>query len=207
MSESKIIIADDHPMFLEGLEAAIIKQQPNVYIQAANNYLALFSVLDNDGDDIDLLIMDLRMPGATSETGLFYIRKRYPELPIIVLSAHDTIDIRMKCLESGASDFISKSIDVNELVTAIMEMLSGYYQYPNTTMYQKNNISAELDRLSSLTPSQFKVLHLISNGHANKNIADLLNISENTVKNHITAIFDKLGVTNRTQACNIFNQQ
>lgn len=204
MSESRIIIADDHPLFLEGLKGALLAKSDNIHVLSVSSYLELFALLQNEIDDIDLILMDLNMPGASNEAGIFYIRKLYPEIPIVVLSAHDTIDVRVKCLESGASDFISKSMQAPELVSNIERMLNGEYQYP----VQKPTNSGEdqsRDKITSLTPSQFKVLHLISSGYANKNIADLLDISEKTVKNHISAIFEKLGVNNRTQASNIFN--
>jgi DNA-binding NarL/FixJ family response regulator len=206
MVGNRIIIADDHPLFLEGLQGALLKKTSSVYVQTANSYLNLFSILEECGNEIDLLIMDLHMPGATNETGIYYIRKRFPELPIIVLSAHDGIDVRMKCLESGASDFLSKSSDVQELVSSIKQIINGEYQYPETFLEAPQKLVTEIDKISLLTPSQFKVLHLIADGHSNKKIADILNISEKTVKNHISIVFEKLEVSNRTQASNLFNR-
>lgn len=206
MTENKVVIADDHPMFLDGLQNAIMRQNRDIFIETADSYLNLFSVLDHFDEDIDLLIMDFHMPGGQGETGIFHIRQRLPDLPIIVLSAYDTIDIRIKCLEAGASDFVSKSTNVEDLVGIITNILDGTYVYPNQLKKEASQ-SLSANKISTLTPSQFKVLHLIANGYANKQIAVQLNISEKTVKNHITAIFEKLNVTNRTQASNIFNQQ
>ncbi|TPH17117.1 response regulator transcription factor [Litorilituus lipolyticus] len=203
MQESRIIIADDHPLFLEGLSSAIIKNLTFTLVQTASNYLDLFSQLETDGEDLDVLLMDLKMPGANSEIGLLYIRQRFPELPIVILSAHDTIDVRIRCLEHGASEFFSKSTNVNELVAKIDQILNGEYRYPSSQTVDNRN---DDNRLRLLTLSQFKVLNLMSSGHTNKQIARELNIAEKTVKNHVSAIFSKLNVNNRTQASNLFNQ-
>lgn len=204
MSEHKIIIADDHPLFLEGLKNALTSKMESLYIEEASSYVELFSVLEHDSDDIDFILMDLHMPGAESDTGIHYIRKLYPEIPLIVISAHDTIDVKINCLERGASDFFSKSLKVGELVDKIQSILDGDYQYPITPNGKLETLDNAPTNIEKLTPAQFKVLLLISGGHANKAIADKLDISEKTVKNHISAIFEKLEITNRTQASNLF---
>jgi DNA-binding NarL/FixJ family response regulator len=206
MSEHKIIIADDHPLFLEGLKNALTSQADSLFIEEATSYVELFSILDHESDDIDLILMDLHMPGAESDTGIHYIRKLYPEIPLIVISAHDTIDVKINCLELGASDFFSKSLKVGDLVEKIQSILTGDYQYPAAQRNKANLLQDSSSNIEKLTPAQFKVLLLISDGHANKAIADKLSISEKTVKNHISAIFEKLDVTNRTQASNVFNK-
>lgn len=203
MTTAKVVIADDHPMFIEGIQSSLVTKVQQLHVLTATSYLDLFSVLEQESNDLDLLLMDLHMPGATNEAGIFYIRKLYPEIPIVIFSAHDTLDIKMSCLSNGASEFLSKSLQASELVDKVVEMLKGDYRYPqiNTQGFQRGT---ESNLVETLTPSQFKVLHLISNGYPNKNIASLLNISEKTVKNHISAIFEKLNVQNRTQASNLF---
>lgn len=205
ITENRIVIVDDHPLFLDGLRNALLLKCSGLLVQSAGNYLELFSLLESEKDDIDLILMDLNMPGATNEAGIFYLRKMYPEIPMIILSAHDTIDVKLRCLQAGASDFLSKSIPVSELVHCVEKILEGSYQYPLRDQTAKKS-DADTDKIALLSPSQFKVLHLISNGHANKTIADLLQISEKTVKNHISAIFEKLEVSNRTQASRLFLQ-
>ncbi|WP_158678834.1 response regulator transcription factor [Pseudoalteromonas sp. T1lg75] len=206
---NKILIADDHPLFLAGLKGALLNRLENTYIEHADSYLALFSKLQEDDGELDLLIMDLNMPGATGASGIYSLRQTYPELPIVVLSAHDSQDTRQECLQAGASEFLSKSVDINELVSSLTRIFAGEYQFPTavgvTPLPSAQQRHYEL--LASLTPSQFKVLHLMANGDANKQIASTLNISEKTVKNHISAIFAKLGVSNRTQASKIFIEQ
>ncbi|AXV63780.1 DNA-binding response regulator [Pseudoalteromonas lipolytica] len=203
---NKILIADDHPLFLAGLKGALLSRLQETLIECADNYLALFSKLQMDDGELDAVIMDLNMPGATNVSGIYFLRQTYPEIPIIILSAHDTQDTRMECLQAGASEFLSKSIDINELVITLHRIFSGEYQFP--TIDKLHSLHAahttHYGKLASLTPSQFKVLHLMANGDANKTIADALNISEKTVKNHISAIFTKLEVSNRTQASKIF---
>ncbi|RDX37698.1 DNA-binding response regulator [Kangiella sp. HD9-110m-PIT-SAG07] len=204
MNVHKIIIADDHPLFLQGVKNALTSKNVPLYIEEANSYVELFSLLEHDSDDIDLILMDLHMPGAESDTGIHYIRKLYPEIPLVVISAHDTIDVKINCLERGASDFFSKSLQVEELVNKIQSILNGDYQYPTVPNGKVGTIDGSSGNIEKLTPAQFKVLLLIADGHANKAIAYKLKISEKTVKNHISAIFEKLDVTNRTQASNLF---
>ncbi len=202
---NKILIADDHPLFLAGLKDALLNRLQDTYIEHADSYLALFSKLQDDEGELDLVIMDLKMPGAAGASGIYFLHQTYPELPIVVLSAHDSQDIRLECLQAGASEFLSKSVDINELVATLMRIFAGEYQFPSA--YMSANMTAhnqQYERLKHLTPSQFKVLHLMANGDANKQIAATLNISEKTVKNHISAIFTKLHVSNRTQASKIF---
>ena len=206
MNEFKIVIADDHPMFLEGIKNSLMANCDSLFVADASDYIELFSLLEHESDDIDLILMDLHMPGAESEIGIHYIRKLYPEIPLVVLSAHDTIDVKLKCLKCGASDFLSKSLKVEDLVEKVQSILNGAYQYPISPNGKGQLPEERSNHIDSLTPAQFKVLLLISDGHANKSIADKLNISEKTVKNHVSAIFDKLGVTNRTQASNLFHQ-
>ncbi|WP_199528473.1 response regulator transcription factor [Pseudoalteromonas sp. bablab_jr010] len=203
---NKILIADDHPLFLEGLKSALQNRLHNTFIDHANSYLTLFSKIQNDDGELDVVIMDLNMPGAANVSGLYFLRQTYQEIPILVLSAHDSQETRAECLLAGASEFISKSIYIDELVSVLHDIFNGDYQFPNTNSLSTlpESLSKHFQQLSNLTPSQFKVLHLIANGDTNKSIAISLNISEKTVKNHISAIFTKLGVSNRTQACNLF---
>ncbi|MBE0380258.1 response regulator transcription factor [Pseudoalteromonas prydzensis] len=203
MNEFTILIADDHPMFLQGITDALHKCALPLYIDSVKSYIELFELLDKSDSEVDLILLDLEMPGSTSDAGIYYVRRIYPEIPIVVLSAHDTIDVKIKCLSLGASEFLSKSMDVEKLVQCIVDIMHGEYQFPATPSRSANSDS--VNKVASLTPSQFKVLHLIACGHSNKKIADLLQISEKTVKNHISMIFGKLDVTNRTQAGNLFN--
>jgi len=203
MNEYTLVVADDHPMFLQGITSSLVASSVSISTLDVTSYVKLFELLEKREADVDLILMDLNMPGSNSESGIYYIRKLYPEIPLVVLSAHDTIDVKLKCLSLGASEFLSKSTDVDKLVDCIHAILNGEYQFPSQPKAHINTEST--NKVSSLTPSQFKVLHLIADGHANKTIADILNISEKTVKNHISVIFNKLEVTNRTQAGNIFN--
>lgn len=199
MSQScHVIIADDHPLYLEALVNGLTKHIPEAQIAQADNYLKLFDELHQNADDIDLLIMDLFMPGSSGFTGLSFLRAQFQSLPIIVISSLDDLPTRSQCLSQGAA-FISKSAPPAEIFNLVTRILDGTFQLPQARM-DKQPANAHNDKMSTLTPSQFKVLHLIAAGHANKVIASELNISEKTVKAHISAIFEKLGVTNRTQA-------
>jgi len=202
---ARIFVADDHPLYLEAMVTGLTRQLPDAEVTTADNYLDLFDVLNSSADDLDLLVMDLLMPGSSGNSGLYFLRRHFPELPIIVVSAHDDLAERNQCLALGAAAFISKSAAPATLFEVVEQILEGCYEYSEPKAVSPEPESYQ--RLASLTPSQFKVLHLIAAGHTNKEIAERLNISEKTVKTHITAIFSKLGVSNRTQAALLLSDE
>jgi len=203
-TSARIFVADDHPLYLEAMVAGLQRHIPDAQVTTADNYLGLFDVLSSSADELDLLILDLFMPGSTGSSGLYYLRRQFPELPIVVVSAHDDLAERNQCLELGAAAFVSKAAAPLTLFEVVAQILDGTYQYPEPR--ESRPEPGAYQRLASLTPSQFKVLHLIAAGHTNKAIAENLNISEKTVKSHITAIFSKLGVSNRTQAALLLSE-
>lgn len=191
-----IFVADDHPLYLQALAEGLAGQLANVRISKADNYLDLFEGISDSIDDLDLLLLDLSMPGSSGFSGLYFLRRHFPELPIVVISAQDDLTIRNECLSLGTA-YLSKSTPPAEIYAYITDILEGYFKRPQPEQVEAQACYQKLD---ALTPSQFKVLHLIAAGHANKEIAQRLHISEKTVKAHVTAIFAKLGVKNRTQA-------
>lgn len=193
-----IVIADDHPLYLEALKNGLINHLQECNIIQAQDYLTLFDELHGNVHNIDVLLMDLFMPGSSGFTGLAFLRAQFPELPIVVISAFDDLSIRSECLSQGVA-FISKSASPTDIFSLVSQILDGSYRYPKLNQNHLRQ-STSADRVSTLTPSQFKVLHLITAGHTNKIIANQLHISEKTVKTHISAIFEKLNVKNRTQA-------
>lgn len=190
-----VMIADDHPLYLDALVNGLVSHLPGTQVSQANNYIELFDSLYLQVEEIDLLIMDLFMPGSSGYAGLSFLRTQFPTLPIVVISALDDLIARSQCIQHGAA-FISKSTAPTNIFKQVEQILDGSYQFPLTQI--KSSIETiNAKKIKTLTPSQFRVLHLIAAGHSNKTIADSLNISEKTVKAHISAIFEKLDVKNR----------
>jgi DNA-binding NarL/FixJ family response regulator len=154
--------------------------------------------------DVDLVLLDLHMPGVSGFAGLVYLCKRYPSVPVVIISANEDPLVIQRALEHGAAGFIPKSSDLKTITNAIGDILMGEIWAPVSTQSNLpgSNVSelALAERMAQLTPQQFKVLMSVSQGLLNKQIAYDMGISEATVKAHVTAIMNKLGVSNRTQA-------
>lgn len=194
-----ILIADDHPLFRAALSQAVEQALGRPTLQSVGSVEALAEVLDN-GHEFDLLLLDLNMPGARGYSALVQTRSKSPNLPVIVVSAHEDASVAKASLDHGASGFIPKSASLETMSEAISTVLDGGRWIPEGM----NDASAEGDqfteKLATLTPQQQRVLMMLTDGLLNKQIAIDLDISEATVKAHITAILRKLGVHTRTQA-------
>ena len=143
------------------------------------------------------------MPGVRGFSGLMYLRAQYPSLPIVVVSANDDPAVIRRCMEFGASGFIPKTLGVEALRQAVAQVLRGEVWTPPDVDLQRDNdaeSAAVIARLATLTPQQVRVLMMLSGGLLNKQIAYELGVSEATVKAHVSAILQKLGVESRTQA-------
>jgi DNA-binding NarL/FixJ family response regulator len=144
------------------------------------------------------------MPGVSGFAGLIYLCKRYPSVPVVIISANEDPVVIRRAIEHGAAGYIPKSSSIETITSAIASVLLGEIWTPDTTVSNlpgKNASELELaERMSQLTPQQFKVLMMMSQGLLNKQIAHELTVSEATIKAHVTAIMNKLGVNNRTQA-------
>ena len=144
------------------------------------------------------------MPGVSGFAGLVYLCKRYPSVPVVIISANEDPAVIRRALEHGAAGFIPKSSSIDTITEAIAAILMGEIWSPDVTQSNlpgKNVSEVEMaERMAQLTPQQFKVLMMMSQGLLNKQIAYDLGVSEATIKAHVTAIMNKLGVSNRTQA-------
>lgn len=199
--EHTIIIADDHPLFRAALQAALRQGLQNPEIHEAGSIAALQSVLEQVPCP-DLILLDLHMPGAHGLSGLIFLRGNFPEVPVVIVSASEDQQVIQRAMKHGANGFIPKSSPLDTLKDAITRVLEGEVWLPDTvaavtTQTETPDIE---QKLASLTPQQFRVLGMISEGMLNKQIAYDLDVSEATIKAHVTAIFKKLGVRNRTQA-------
>ncbi len=199
--EHKIIIADDHPLFRAALQAALRQGLQNPEIYEAGSIAALQNLLEEIPSP-DLILLDLHMPGAHGLSGLIFLRGQYPEVPVVVVSAMEDVLVIQKAMYHGANGFIPKSSPLDVLKNAVVQVLDGENWLPaGITEVSDVPENSEIERkLASLTPQQFRVLGMISEGLLNKQIAYELEVSEATIKAHVTAIFKKMSVRNRTQA-------
>jgi DNA-binding NarL/FixJ family response regulator len=201
---AKLIIADDHPLFRNALVSAISNTFMTKATIETDSFESTVQALDQH-PDTDMLLLDLHMPGNCGFLGLIQLRKSYPSLPIVVISASEDADVIKRVMSFGASAFVPKSAHPVEIGKALNAVLAGDVWLPEkfqSLLIPDANDDADLDlasKVAQLTAQQYKVLYYLTEGWLNKQIAYDLNISEATVKAHMTAIFRKLGVTNRTQ--------
>lgn len=201
-----IVIADDHPLFRNALFQSVHMAISGANLLEADALDTLLSLLEKE-PDVDLLLLDLKMPGSNGMSGLIQLRKQYPDLPIVVISASEETTIIRQVRHHGAFGFIPKSSDMRALISALNQVLEGEPFFPEGIGDEADDTTNELaEKIAALTPQQYKVLSMLSDGLLNKQIAYELNVSEATIKAHMTAIFRKLGVKNRTQAVILLQQ-
>ena len=209
MQAETVIVADDHPLFRTAIKEALEAEQGETNFLEASSFESLQALVDEQ-KEVDLVLLDLHMPGVSGFAGLVYLCKRYPSVPVVIISANEDPVVIKRALEHGAAGFIPKSSSIDTITQAISSILMGELWVPPLTQSDlpgSNNSEIELaERMSQLTPQQFKVLMMMSQGLLNKQIAYDLNVSEATIKAHVTAIMNKLGVSNRTQAVLAANQ-
>ena len=198
----RIVIADDHPLFRGALREAVSGLFKQVEIGEAGSFEEVAGLLDR-GSDVDLILLDLSMPGVRGFSGLIYLRAQYPSVPIVVVSANADPAVIRRCMDLGTSGFIPKTLGIEEMRAAIKRVLEGgVWTPPDVDLSAGSDAETAnlLARLASLTPQQVRVLMMLSEGLLNKQIAYELGVSEATVKAHVSAILQKLGVESRTQA-------
>jgi DNA-binding NarL/FixJ family response regulator len=201
-SSYSFVIADDHPLFRGALREAVSGLFDDAAIAEAGSFEDASALLERGGD-VDLVLLDLTMPGVRGFSGLMYLRAQYPSVPVVVVSANDDPAVIRRCMEFGASGFIPKTLGVDEMRVAIKGVLEGGVWTPPDVDLKTGTDKETADlmaRLSTLTPQQVRVLMMLSEGLLNKQIAYNLGVSEATVKAHVSAILQKLNVESRTQA-------
>ena len=210
----KILIADDHELFLQGLLFILQKEYPEAEIVSATNYIGIFDILAKQ-KDFDLILTDLAMPGANSLEALKKIHEDCPEVPIIIISAVFDRGILQKTFDIGVSGYVSKSFPNSLIISAINLVMAGGIYIPPELLQMSlqsspepiKELFADLNRAENnnkenkiLTPRQMDVLQCLAEGMPNKLIARKLGLSEGTVKIHITLILRALEVSNRLSA-------
>ncbi len=202
---TRVLIADDHPLFRTALVQALSGCLPDADILQARDLPETFEQLGRQ-DDIDLVLLDLHMPGNHGLTGLASIRCQYPAVAVVVVSANEDPSVIRRALDHGAAGFIPKSTGLEELTEALNTVLDCREWIPAHLARAVAGVEGAREdrelarRMAALTPQQFRVLAMVADGRLNKQIADELNIQERTVKAHMSEIFHKLDVRNRTQA-------
>ena len=206
---STILIADDHPLFRDALQRAVLTALPQARVHSADSVHALLSLIEQF-PEAELLLLDLHMPGARGYSALAHIRGQYPGLPTIVVSGHEEAQVARRAMAHGASAYIPKSTDGADIVAAIRAVLDGDVWLPPALLGSHSELkpdeAAAAAQIATLTPQQFRVMTMIAEGLLNKQIAWELGVSEATVKAHMTAIMRKLGVNNRTQVALIASE-
>ena len=196
----KVIIADDHPLFRQALLETLKAKLAQTHWLEAETVNELNNLLSSDSD-ADLLLLDLNIPGAHGFNTLIHVRKHFPHIPVVIVSAYEDNDTINNAMNYGASGFVPKSTPVETIFEAIKQVLQGDLWTPasikGSIQESKSDIAG---RISSLTQQQYKILMMFAEGMLNKQIAYDLSVSEATIKAHATAIFRKLNVRNRTQA-------
>ncbi|MGB2130628.1 MAG: response regulator transcription factor [Marinobacterium sp.] len=199
----KIIIADDHPLFRAALRQAVTQAVPGIEIVEADSLAAVQEAVDQHAD-ADLVLLDIHMPGTHGFSGLVFLRGQHPGVPVVVVSGSEETHVMKRAIDYGASGFIPKSAPLETISEAITAVLEGEEWLPQELTDSMDEVSEEDQKfavaLASLTPQQFRVLTMLTEGLLNKQIAYELSVSEATIKAHVTAILRKLGVHSRTQA-------
>ena len=204
MSQAKVIIADDHPLFRTALKQAIIECIEDAGTLEADNFGELLIAIEAT-PSLEIVFLDLHMPGNDGFTGLTQLQNHYPDLVVIMVSSDDNDETMQKAINFGAAAFIPKSADLTTIASAIDTVLTGDIWLPELIEKNEGQQTALAHQklakqLGQLTPQQYVVLTQIADGQLNKQIAYDLNIKETTVKKHVSAILEKLEVNNRTLA-------
>jgi two-component system, NarL family, nitrate/nitrite response regulator NarL len=200
----KLLIVDDHPVLREGLAALLRQAGPDTDVLLACDAAEGLALVERHAD-LDAVVLDLMMPGMDGWRAISEFGRKRPELPVIVLSSSEDPQDARKALALGALGYVPKSASQRVLLTAIRIVLNGDLYVPPLVL---NEPADAADRLGGpgepnaarLTTRQIEILTMLSKGQPNKTIATTLDLSEKTVKAHLTAIFRALNVVNRTQA-------
>lgn len=199
-SHPVVVVADDHPLFRAALRLAVERVLPGAAVTEADSFAALRQSIAA-APDADLVLLDLRMPGVQGFASLVWLRAEYPSVPVVMVSADEDANTIHRALDFGAAGFIPKSAGLEVLTTALTSVLDGQLWVPPAAASPPDSADAQLARrVASLSPQQLRVLMHLAEGRLNKQIAYDLEITEATIKAHVTAILRKLGLYRRTQA-------
>lgn len=207
--QANVLIADDHPLFRAAMRQALTDIVGENIAEAASFPEARKALRIDEA--IELVFLDIHMPGNDGLTGLSEIRTSFPNVLVVIVSAEDSPVLIRKAIDLGASGYIPKSTPLPVIADAVTQVLDGEQWLPDgldgtLSQYRDSSEAEFAERLAQLTPHQFTVLKMMSDGLLNKQIAYELSISESTVKQHVSAVLRKLNVINRTKAGVLFRQ-
>lgn len=203
-----IIIADDHPLFRTALNGTLKSISPQAEIVESEDLPTLQARVE-EHNQANMILLDLHMPGADGFSALIFLTAHYPNIPVIIVSAHDEPDIMRRALDYGASGYLPKSASTEDMKDAIHTVLNGGIWAPESlseTRMVGEEEQSIADAVALLTPQQFRVASMVTQGLLNKQIAYELDVTEATIKAHMTEIFKKLGVHSRTQVALALSQ-
>lgn len=203
-----ILVADDHPLYREAIISVIKRSFPDVTTYEADDYESALTIVAQN-NQLDLILLDINMPGMDGLNGLIQLRNEMPEIPVAMISAESDRELVLRSITYGAVGYISKVASSEKIDEAIRQIMDGHVYLPSdiirnpqksTHSVSEESQSFNPKQISSLTRRQLLVLERLSKGDSNKQIAYELNIAETTVKTHVSAILNKLNVHNRMQA-------
>lgn len=203
----KLLVVEDHALVREGLLQTLHKLERDVTCHGVRDAEEALALLDQAGcEDYDLCLLDLMLPGLNGMGCLGVFRKRFPSMPVVIISALDDRNTIERALRAGASGFVSKSSPGEVLLGALRQVLAGEVYVPPTLTEdaaagsRKRKGSASLAEEYGLTAAQMRVLEPLIQGKTNRQISELLGLTEGTIKVHVSAILKALKVNNRSQA-------
>lgn len=204
----KILLADDHPLFREGVKPVLLKLDRRVTLIEADDYPSAFAAM-HKAREVDLALLDLYMPGMSGLEGVIRFRAAFPDIPVVVLSAAEQVEDIHKLLAAGALGYITKSSPSDVILAALQRVLAGGVYVPPSLLERpaaESPVQPKNSTTSALTVRQIEVLRELAKGLSNRQIGDSLQVTEGTVKLHVAAIFRLLRVNNRTEAVLVAQQ-
>lgn len=202
-----ILIIDDHQLFIDGIRHIVCSLDEDIDIIEANSAGDALKMMDSN-TELDLVLLDLHMPGLDSLSIIQHPRTQSSGLPIVIIAGDDDPHTIKSVIDAGVMGFIPKSYSAENLLSALRTILDGEIYIPELEnspdsdhdyMHSNNNV-ADVD---GITKRQLQVLELLANGYSNKKISSALFLTENTVKSHVSALFRTLDASNRTECVNI----
>ncbi len=197
--DTHIIVADDHPLFRDAVTHLLERSIPGVRVSQVETFRQLNERL-TEGLSPSLVLLDLKLSDTRGLDGLLLLKKHYPSLPILIISAFDEDKVVQMAMQCGASGFVPKRLEMERMAEAIQAVLDGDMWFPELESSEEEPPLDTRALVESLTPAQLRVLSLLRDGMPSKEMAAAMSVTEATVKAHLTEIFRKLKVKNRTQA-------
>ncbi|RMG35931.1 MAG: DNA-binding response regulator [Gammaproteobacteria bacterium] len=197
--DTHIIVADDHPLFRDAVTHLLERSIPMVRVSQVESFRQLNEQLAGDVLP-SLVLLDLKLIDTRGLDGLLLLKKHYPSLPVLIISAFDDDKVVQMAMQCGASGFVPKRLEMERMAEAIQSVLEGEMWFPELEVADEAPPLDTKALVESLTPAQLRVLSLLRDGMPSKEMAAAMSVTEATIKAHLTEIFRKLKVKNRTQA-------